>query len=345
VAYLWFLGICYRFGQIQLLICNLEDIAMNSDQSPDTPSTERSKRGCRYFARLGIFGLVSFVVLGFIAYNVTWVLKMTAPKNRNLCCLTPADFGHDYEEISFRGGDDLTMRGWWTPSGNGAAVILLHGYASDRTQMLERADILAREGYGVLLYDQRAHGESEGDYCSFGWADIRDFPGALDFVIQQSDVNRDKIAVLGFSQGGQVALRAAADHPEIGAVIAEEPAFVRVSDVPPSSNFGAKWIAFLYWLDLPGISLRTGEPIPPGILEDLPYIGERPVFYLSSGPLDEQSHPLIAYFHQHTANSIIWNVPEAFHGTIPHDRPEEYAERILTFLENALHPSNGEGGR
>ncbi len=316
---------------------------MHGNQPPITPSAERPKRGCRYFARLGVFGLVSFVVLGFIAYNVTWVLNMTAPKNHPLCCQTPADFGHDYEEISFIGGDGLTLRGWWIPSDNGAAVIMLHGYAADRTQMLERADILAREGYGVLLYDQRAHGESEGDYCSFGWADIHDVPEALDFVTQQPDVNGEKIGVLGFSQGGQVALRAAADHPEIGAVIAEEPAFVRISDVPPPSSFGDKWIAFLYWLDLPGISLRTGEPIPSGILEDLPYLGERPVFYLSSGPLEDMSHLLVAHFHQHTINSTLWNVPEAYHGTIPKDRPEEYAERITAFLAEALHTADGEG--
>ncbi len=170
-------------------------------------------------------------------------------------------------------------------------------------------------------------------------------PGALDFVIQQSDISGEKITVLGFSQGGQVALRAAANHPEIGAVIAEEPAFVRISDVPPPSSLSEKWLAFLYWVDLPGISLRTGEPIPPGILEDLPDIGERPVFYLSSGPFEGQNHPLIAYFHQHTANSILWNVPEAYHGSIPRDRPEEYAERIIAFLEDALNPSEGEENR
>jgi pimeloyl-ACP methyl ester carboxylesterase len=287
--------------------------------------------------------MISFIVLGFIAYNVNWVLSMAAPNNRPLCCQSPADFGHNYEEVSFTGGDELTLYGWWIPSQNGAAVIMLHGYAADRTQMLERADILAREGYGVLFYDQRAHGESEGDYCAFGWADIRDIPGALDYVIQQPDVEGEKIGILGFSQGGQVALRAAADHPEIAAVIAEEPAFVQVSDVPPPSTLGERWIAFLYWLDLPGISIRTGEPIPPGILEDLPFIGDRPVFYMSSGPLEEQSHPLIAYFHQHTANSILWNVPEARHGSIPRDRPEEYASRILSFLAEALRMSDDKG--
>jgi pimeloyl-ACP methyl ester carboxylesterase len=287
--------------------------------------------------------MVSFLVLGFVAYNVNWVLSMAAPNNRALCCQTPADFGHHFEAVSFNGGDGQTMHGWWIPSNNGSAVIMLHGYASDRTQMLERADIVAREGYGVLLYDQRAHGESEGDYCSFGWADIRDIPAALDFVRQQPGVVGGKIGILGFSQGGQVALRAAADHPEIAAVIAEEPAFVRVSDVPPPSSFGDKWIAFLYRLDLPGISLRTGEPIPPGILDDLPFIGDRPVFYISGGPPEEMSHLLIAHFHQHTANATLWNVPEARHGSIPRDRPEEYAERILAFLAENLLTPDGEG--
>lgn len=290
------------------------------------------RHGWQYFFRLVAFAFVSFIVLGYLAQAVPWVVGFTTPARSNLCCQTPSDYGHPYEEVRFTGGDGMTLRGWWIPSKNGAAIILLHGYGSNRTQMLSRADILAGEGYGVLLYDLRAHGRSEGEYRTLGWADIRDVPGALEFVRSQPDVAEDKIGILGFSVGGQIALRAAAQFPEIDAVVAEEPAYVHTGDFPPTRGAHERSGAFVYRLDLPLIMLRTGERIPLGLIAVLPELATQPVLYLSSGHEDGFGHRLVANFHQHTQNSSLWNVPEANHGTIPRDRPEEYKKRITEFL-------------
>src|SRR5262245_30287749 len=55
-------------------------------------------------------------------------------------------------------GDEI--HGWWLPSKNGAAVIFLHGTGADRAQLVPQAEVVARLGYGVLLYDSPGHGES-----------------------------------------------------------------------------------------------------------------------------------------------------------------------------------------
>lgn len=63
------------------------------------------------------------------------------------------------------------------PIGNGDGVILLHGQAANRANMLGNADLLLRHGYAVLLPDARAHGESGGPIATYG-------------VVEASDVRR-----------------------------------------------------------------------------------------------------------------------------------------------------------
>ena len=55
------------------------------------------------------------------------------------------------------------------PSTNGAAVVLLHGAGSTRSNVLDQAAVLARHGFGVLIIDARGHGDSAGRAMDFGW--------------------------------------------------------------------------------------------------------------------------------------------------------------------------------
>ena len=55
---------------------------------------------------------------------------------------------------------------------------MLHGGGGDRTGAVSHAKLLARHGYGVLLYDARGRGRSEGTQNSFGWGWGHDVAGA-----------------------------------------------------------------------------------------------------------------------------------------------------------------------
>ena len=48
-----------------------------------------------------------------------------------------------------------------------------------RASSQKRAKLLARHGYGVLLFDRRGEGESEGDPNIFGWEGERDIHAAV----------------------------------------------------------------------------------------------------------------------------------------------------------------------
>ena len=115
----------------------------------------------------------------------------------------------------------MALSGWYVPSRNGAAVVLLHGAGSTRSAVLPHAVVLADDGFGVLLYDARGHGRSQGRAMDFGWYGDLDVAAAVDFVAGQAGVEPGRVAALGLSMGGEEALGAAASDPRIRAVVAE----------------------------------------------------------------------------------------------------------------------------
>ncbi len=67
--------------------------------------------------------------------------------------------------------------------------------------VLTHAYLLIEHGYGVLLYDARGHGASEGRSMEYGWNTALDVSTAVDFVLARSSVTRG-VSVLGLSMGG-----------------------------------------------------------------------------------------------------------------------------------------------
>jgi alpha-beta hydrolase superfamily lysophospholipase len=118
-------------------------------------------------------------------------------------------------EVSIE-SDGLTLRGWWFqgPSHRRGTLIYLHGSADNRASGVQIAERFLERGFDALLYDSRAHGESEGNACTYGYYERRDLSRAIDLLRVRP------IVVLGVSLGGAVALQAAAEDSRISAVVA-----------------------------------------------------------------------------------------------------------------------------
>jgi pimeloyl-ACP methyl ester carboxylesterase len=102
-------------------------------------------------------------------------------------------------------------------------VLLAGGGWSDRRSLLPLAPSLHAGGYGVLAFDYREHGLSDGSGrgTSFGWRESRDVEAAARFLKTERDAAR--VAAVGYSIGGAAAILAAADDPGIDAVVASTP--------------------------------------------------------------------------------------------------------------------------
>jgi uncharacterized protein len=113
-------------------------------------------------------------------------------------------------------GAGVRLKGWWFRGAGErrGTVVYLHGVADNRAWGAGLAEHFLPRGFDVLAYDSRAHGESTGDACTYGYYEKQDLARVLDRV------PATPVVLLGFSLGGAVALQAAADDRRIAAVIA-----------------------------------------------------------------------------------------------------------------------------
>ena len=134
---------------------------------------------------------------------------------------TPAEFGLAYEDVRFRADDGVALDGWWIPAEpDEGTILLLHGYAKTRLEVLPHAEYLHEAGYNVLLFDWRAHGRSEGAFTSLGYHERRDLRGAVDEALRRSDA---PLGALGYSMGAATAILGGADDLRIAAVVVDSP--------------------------------------------------------------------------------------------------------------------------
>ena len=294
------------------------------------------KRGIIYWIRLISVGLVGGIIIAFIVVEMIFILAITQPVPSVIASPPHNSLGKEYQSVTLISElEGISLSGWFIPPENGAAIILLHGYGSNRLEMIPRADILARHGYGVLLYDLRGHGESEGEKRAFGWQDVKDVKAALEFLLRTEDVDPDRIGILGFSIGGQIAIRAAAEYEEIKAVIADDPGFVTIDDAPRPLNMEGKITYLISWINSRCISLWTGIPIPAGIPGKLREISPRPIMLIDTG--ESGGRALVRHFYQIADEpKELWEIPETFHGGQLEARPLEYEEKMIIFFNDAL---------
>jgi len=130
-----------------------------------------------------------------------------------------------YEDVAFRTGDGLTLRGWYFPTRSDRAAIIVHGKDSNRiggeNRTIEKlADFLVADGYNVLVFDLRGNGDSDGDRFSLGYMERRDVAAAIDNLIARG-FREDRIALVGISMGAGTVLQSLPLHPNVGAVVAD----------------------------------------------------------------------------------------------------------------------------
>jgi pimeloyl-ACP methyl ester carboxylesterase len=282
-----------------------------------------------------VFTLIAAPSVLAAGYVCAMVETLVSPANGPVCCGTPADLGLAYEDVAFTGARGATLSGWLIPPRNGAVVILLHGYGSTRGEMLPHAAMLARHGYGLLLYDMRGHGQSQRTTRSLGWLDVEDVRAAVGWL-QVLGAAPAGVGILGFSVGGEVAIRAAAQDTRIAAVVADGPSAAVMQDFAPARSFSDYLAAAMRWLGDRYLGLRSSVDPPPGVAAVIRRISPRPLLLISSGAAYEPE--VVRHYYDHAAApKDLLEIPEAWHGGGLTVRPEEYEARVVALFDQALH--------
>lgn len=115
-------------------------------------------------------------------------------------------------------GEGIALQGWRgeaTGTFRGT-MIYLHGVADNRTSGAGVMERFQKRGFDVIAYDSRAHGESGGNACTYGYFEKQDLRKVLDTV------RPGPVILIGSSLGAAVSLQLAAEEPRISAVVAAE---------------------------------------------------------------------------------------------------------------------------
>lgn len=307
----------------------------------------KGQQNGRYQRNLVLFTLGTLLVgtlVLVVALSARWAYTYTHPA-RHPISGTPADYGLTYESVTFSSADGLLLAGWFVSpesgTGNGAAIVLCHGYGGTRGETLPVAAILVRHGYNVLLFDFRGHGESEGDMVTFGHDEVYDVQGAVAYLRSHPDVAPDRIGALGQSLGGATVIRAAARTLEIRAVVAEG-AFASLADFIandfasftglPEFPFAPLMVALGEWQS--GLDVKQVQPV-----DDVARLSPRPVL-LIHGLADTAIPPENGRRLYQAAGEpkSLWQPEGVGHALAVHQQPAEFEARVSAFFDQALLP-------
>ena len=239
--------------------------------------------------------------------------------------------GLPHEEVAFRSSDGLRLAGWYVPSRNGAAIVIVHGGGGDRAGGARHARMLARHGYGVLLYDARGRGESEGRPDAIGWTWQRDLAGALGWLKHRPDVDPAGIGGLGLSTGAETLFEAAARRDDLRAVVADGAAGRSLPEV--TRVVGASDVP--YWAALYAATrVLTASSSPPDLGRLVRGL-RAPALLIAAGRSQEADFNRI-YAARSRGRARLWHVPDAGHTRALRSHPGAYEARVTGFLDAAL---------
>lgn len=230
------------------------------------------------------------------------------------------------------GADGATLRGWYVPSKNRAAVIFVHGSGGDRASLLYEARLLANRGYGVLAYDLPGHGESGGE---IRWAEPEraSLRAALTWLAARPEVDGLRIGALGFSLGGYVVAQVAATDERVRAVVLSGTPADPVEQV----RFQHRRFSWLTQAPALWVLFRGGMDLKLRAVDYVDKLAPRPLLVIH-GSEDATVPSVMAeqLFARAQQPKELLLLQGAGHGHF--DPFPEYGLRLTTFFDRALAP-------
>lgn len=316
--------------------------------------------------RIGIVSAVVLLVLLAAYLGISYVVydKLTriTPGGGENAGNTPASFVMTYEEwpgfnvrqffmpkyetvrIPSR-QPGISLAGWYVPGNPDApAIVVTHGISGCKCDpnVLTVAGMLHRNGFNVLLYDLRNHGQSDIDNgrTAIGNKEYLDVLGAWDWLIAEKHFAPNKIGLYAESLGAATTLIAFGEEPRAAAVFVDSP-FADLKQVineeltrnhyPTILADGAIFTAKV----VSGDNLLAHSP-QEAIRND----AGRPI-YIVHGTGDQRinvhhTQQLAELARQDDANVSVWMPQGVGHVAAEFDLTQEYEKRLIDFFKQSL---------
>jgi uncharacterized protein len=284
-------------------------------------------------SRRALFGAAGVLVLGLVLFPVGLGYVTT---HVGRAVVPPDHLRVAHEDVRFTTADGLELQGWYVPSHNGAAVIAFPGRKGPQA----KTRLLARHGYGVLLFDRRGEGKSEGEPNSWGWGGEADIKAAIAYLQRRPDVDPERIGGIGLSVGGEMMIEAAAETDELAAVVSEGAGARSFTEDMDEDNPGlGKYTlgAAMSAAKTLAVAVSSNQAPPPN-LTDLAAEVHQPMLLIAA-PVKGVGEKLNRGYAKAAGDTAtLWEIPESGHVGGQDARPREYERRVVGFFDEALAP-------
>jgi pimeloyl-ACP methyl ester carboxylesterase len=344
------------------------------EPDPAAPARKRLKRIVRLVAALAAV-LVLAVGIGYTAYVGAVGSDQLVHPTGNPDCRTPlVRYGWTYEAINYDIADDAVLRnanpnmedcssqgatagtevvtsdgvhiaGWYIPAANGTGatgvtVVLVHGFAANKSEVLKYA-VPLHATFNVVALDLRNGGRSSRTETTFGLREKLDLEAVIDWL--ERTKHPAHVAVMGNSMGGGTAVLAAVNDQRIEALILDS-THARVEDIVTRhlevdaghpSLPGTPAILLGIWLRT-GLNLMDSNPI-----DFIPALGHRPLLLIhgTADLHDLPSRSVNANYNIALAAGVpveLHMCEGATHGHVIDTCPADWGRWSVDFLDRAF---------
>lgn len=151
-----------------------------------------------------VYLMITLIVGRFLAYHDMFIKRKHPNGSVELA-------GYDYDDVEFKGTDNITLRGWFIRSQNNPTnktLFVVHGWTRSRSKYLPQIKFFVDSGYHVFAFDQRSHGASDTGRMTYGPKEGEDLLAAIEFAKITKGINAENIGAVGFSLGAIAVLYA-----------------------------------------------------------------------------------------------------------------------------------------
>ena len=181
-----------------------------------------------------------------------------------------------------------------------------------------------------------------------GWFGDRDIAGAASYISTRADVDRDRIAAVGMSMGGEEALGAAASDPRIRAVVAEgATGRVRADRTWLSDRYGVRGSLheLIDRLTYTLTDLLTDAWPPISLRAAVSSMAPRPALLITAGDVPDEAN-VASHIRAGAPGSVeVWTVSGSGHTGGLDTRPDAWEARVVSFLDRTVRADAARGAR
>jgi uncharacterized protein len=189
------------------------------------------------------------------------------------------------------------------------------------------------------MVDARGHGDSGGRAMDFGWHGDDDIAAATAYLATRPDVDADRIGAVGLSMGGEEAIGATATNRLLRAVVAEgATARTAADEAWLSDRYGARGAVqeqlerVQDWVS----DILTDASVPTSLRGAVAASGRTRYLLITAGNEPDEGSAAAYVSAESPERVATWTVDDAGHTEGLDVAPEEWTDRVVTFLTDTL---------